>query len=131
MDGFLRADRKTGVLSLSAADDPTAAQSIAVLARNGIRSEVLDHDTLTRRYPQIVVPPGGWAIFEPDSGGIFARRAVQALVEDNLHAGAELRIATVDAPVGDTHLVDIRLDTGEAIRAYRFVFACGPWLGPV
>ena len=122
---------KLGVLSLAAADDATAAQSVAVLARNGIRHEVLDHDTLAQRYPQIAVPPGGWGIFEPDSGGLFARRAVQALVEDNLHAGAELRIAAVDAPAGDTHLADIRTDTGEAIQADRFVFACGPWLGSV
>jgi sarcosine oxidase len=123
--------RQTGVLSLAAADDATAAQSIAVLNRNGIRHEVFDHDTLRQRYPQIAVPPGAWGIFEPDSGGIFARRAVQALVEDNLHAGAELRIATADAPAGDTHLADIRIDSGETIRADRFVFACGPWLGRV
>ena len=123
--------RQTGVLSLAAADDATAAQSIGVLARNGIRHEVLDHDTLTQRYPQMAVPPGGWGIFEPESGGLLARRAVQALVEENLHAGAELRIATVEAPAGDAHLADIRIDTGEAIHADRFVFACGPWLGSV
>ena len=77
------------------------------------------------------MPPGGWGIFEPESGGLLARRAVQAVVEDNLHAGAELRLATVDAPAGDTHLAEIRTDSGEAIRADRFVFACGPWLGSV
>lgn len=123
--------RQTGVLSLAAADDATAAQSVAVLKRNGIQHEVLDHDTLAQRYPQIAIPSGSSGIFEPGSGGLLARRAVQALVEDNLHAGAELRIATVDAPVGDTHLADIRTDTGESILADRFVFACGPWLGGV
>jgi len=41
--------RQTGVLSLAAADDATAAQSIAVLTRNGIRHELLDHATLTHR----------------------------------------------------------------------------------
>ena len=123
--------RQTGVLWLASADDATAAQSVAVLTRNGIRHEVLDHATLAQRYPQITVPPGGWGLFEPESGGLLARRAVQAVVEDNLRAGAELRRAAVTAPVGDTHLAEIRLDTGEAVRADRFVFACGPWLGSV
>ncbi|MDR7099800.1 monomeric sarcosine oxidase [Lysobacter niabensis] len=121
--------RETGVLWLATAEDTSAAQSVAVLARNGIRHQVLDHDALAQRYPQIVIPPGGWAIFEPDSGGLLARRAVQAVVEDNLRAGAELCIAAVSAPTGDTQLAEIRTDAGEAIRADRFVFACGPWLG--
>ena len=123
--------RETGVLWLAAADDASAAQSVAVLVRNGIRHQVLDSGTLAQRYPQIVIPPGGWAIFEPDSGGLLARRAVQAVVEDNLRAGAELCIATVMAPAGDTHLAQIRTESGDAIRADRFVFACGPWLGNV
>lgn len=123
--------RETGVLWLAAAEAPSAAQSVEVLARNGIRHQVLDHDTLSQRYPQIVIPPGGWAIFEPDSGALLARRAVQAVVEDNLRAGAELCIAAVSAPAGDTRLREIRTDAGEVIRADRFVFACGPWLGSV
>ena len=123
--------REVGVLWLAAAEDASATQSVAVLTRNGIQHEVLDHDTLAQRYPQIAVPPGGWGIFEPESGGLLARRAVQAVVADNLHAGAELRIAEVSAPAGDTHLAEIRTDAGESIRADRFVFACGPWLGSV
>ncbi|MDR7135392.1 monomeric sarcosine oxidase [Lysobacter niastensis] len=123
--------RNTGVLWLAAAGDASAAKSAAVLARNCIRHQVLDHDDLARRYPQIVIPPGGWAIFEPDSGALLARRAVQAVVEDNLRAGAELCLAAVSAPVGDTHLAEISTDAGETIRADRFVFACGPWLGTV
>ena len=123
--------RETGVLWLAAADDASAAQSVALLARNGIRHQVLDHNALALRYPQIVIPPGGWAIFEPDSGGLLARRAVQAVVGDNLRTGAELCIAAVVAPAGDTHLAEIRTDSGDAIRADRFVFACGPWLGSV
>jgi sarcosine oxidase len=123
--------REVGVLWLAAAEDAPAAQSISVLTRNGIRHEVFDHSTLAQRYPQIAVPPGGWGIFEPESGGLLARRAVQSVVEDNLRAGAELCIAAVSTPSGDTHLAEIRIDAGEAIRADRFVFACGPWLGSV
>jgi sarcosine oxidase len=119
------------VLWLAAADGAAAAQSVAVLARNGIGHQVLDHSALARRYPQIAAPAGSWGLFEPASGALLARRAVQAVVEDNQRAGADLRIATIRAPVGDTHLAEIRTDTGKAIRAQRFVFACGPWLGSV
>lgn len=123
--------REAGVLWLAAADDASAAQSLVVLSRNGIRHEVLHGDALALRFPQISIPPGGWAIFEPDSGGLLARRAVQAVVEDSLRAGAELCIDTVLAPEGETHLTEIRTASGDAIQAGRFVFACGPWLGDV
>ncbi len=123
--------RQTGVLWLSAAEGAAARQSIDILARNRVRHEVLDIDTLSRRYPQLVVASGEWALFEPDSGALLARRAVQSVVEDNLRAGAELRIEHVLAPVGDTRLRHVTTGSGETIAADRFVFACGPWLGSV
>jgi sarcosine oxidase len=123
--------RQTGVLWLADAGDASALQSVAVLARNDIRHELLETAALAKRFPQIVIPPGGWAIFEPDSGGLLARRAVQAVVEDNIRAGGELCIAKVRAPDGDTRLAQIVTDSGETIRAARFVYACGPWLGSV
>lgn len=123
--------RCTGVLWLADPDDAAAAQARVVLADHGIRHEVLGHDTLAHRYPQIALPPGAWGLYEPDSGALHARRAVQAVVEDNLRAGAELRVATVAPPTGDTHLAQVRTTSGDAIRAARFVFACGPWLSRV
>jgi sarcosine oxidase len=121
--------RETGVLWLATAADAAAAQSVATLERLGIPHQLLDSDTLAQRYPQIVIPPGGWAIFEPESGGLLARRAVQAVVEDSLRDGAELCIDAVLAPTGDGHLAEVRTVSGAAIDADRFVFACGPWLG--
>jgi glycine/D-amino acid oxidase-like deaminating enzyme len=123
--------RETGVLWLADADAAAAKSSLDVLASNGVRHDVLDGNMLARRYPQIAIPPGGWAIFEPDSGALLARRAVQAVVEDNLCRGAELRIATVVTPQGDGHLTQIKTETGDTVCADRFVFACGPWLGGV
>jgi len=121
--------RETGVLCLSAAGGDHAAQSLPVLVRSGVPHEVLTSDALALRYPQLRVPSGSWGLLEPNSGALFARRAVQAVVEDCLRAGAGLRIDRVVAPAGDTHLAEIRTESGEAIRAAHFVFACGPWLG--
>lgn len=128
--------RETGVLWMATAGDAAATHSVATLERLGIAHDVLDADAITQRWPQIAAPPGGWAIFEPQSGGLMARRAVQAVVADCLHAGAELRIDDVlapagHAPSGDGRLADVRTASGDAIRADRFVFACGPWLGNV
>lgn len=123
--------RETGVLWLADADATSARQSLDVLAGNGVRHEVIDSDTLARRYPQIAIPDGGWAIFEPDSGALLARRAVQAVVEASLRDGVELRIDTALAPEGSGRLAKLATASGETIRAGRFVFACGPWLGRV
>ncbi len=128
--------RETGVLWMAAAGDAAAAHSVATLARLGIAHGVLDADAITQRWPQIVVPPGGWAIFEPQSGGLMSRRAVQSVVADCLQKGAELRIDDVlapagHAPSGDGRLAEVRTASGDTIRADRFVFACGPWLGGV
>lgn len=123
--------RQTGVLWLSAADNAAAVQSLGVLARSGVAHEVLDADALSHRYPQLQVPPGGWAILEPESGGLLARQAVQAVVADAVRAGAEARIATVLAPQGEGRLAQVTTAAGETIHAGKFVFACGPWLGRV
>jgi len=121
--------RATGVLWLADADAARARQSVAMLARNGIRHEVIERDALALRYPQMVIPADGWAVFEPDSGVLLARRAVQALVGDLLHGSVELRIDQVPAPRGETRVTQIRTRSGDTIRADRFVYACGPWLG--
>ena len=121
--------RETGVLWMASAADVAAAHSVTTLERLGIAHAVLDADAITQRWPQIVVPEGGWAIFEPHSGGLLARRAVQAVVEDCVRNGAELRIDTVLSPMGDGRLAHITTTSGDTIQADRFVFACGPWLG--
>jgi monomeric sarcosine oxidase len=123
--------RETGVLWIAAAVDAAATQSLATLERLGIPHRVLDGEALAERYPQIATPPGSWAILEPDSGGLLARRAVQAVVEDTLRDGAELCIDAVLAPVGSGHLANLRTESGDTIAAERFVFACGAWLGGI
>jgi sarcosine oxidase len=123
--------RATGVLWLCVADSVSATQSLEVLARNDITHEVLDAGELARRYPQLRGPADGWAIFEPDSGGLMARRAVQAVVEDCVRHGAELRIDAIATPPRDARCDAVATQSGDTIRADRFVFACGPWLGRV
>jgi monomeric sarcosine oxidase len=128
--------RRTGVLWMAMTEDAAAKQSLATLVECAIPHEALAADELSRRWPQITVPPGGRAIFEPESGGLLARRAVQAVVADCMSEGADLRIGRVQPLPADAlrhggSLAELRTAAGEAIRAKSFVFACGPWLGDV
>ncbi len=121
--------RQTGVLWMAGADGAAARQSVVELKAAGVRHEVLGTDALATRYPQIAVPPGGWAIHEPDSGGLMARRAVQAVVDDAVRAGVRFQVDAVEPLRGEGRLGAIRTASGASISAGSYVYACGPWLG--
>jgi monomeric sarcosine oxidase len=123
--------QKTGVLWMTKGEDPNATASLRALDESKIPHERLDERELARRFPQIAVIPGGWAIFEPESGALLARRAVQAVVADALRKGVEYRAATVLPPSGEGRLEALQTAGGEPLRAAAFVLACGPWLGKV
>ncbi|HEY5906893.1 MAG TPA: FAD-dependent oxidoreductase [Vicinamibacteria bacterium] len=120
---------ETGVLWMAKADMASPLASLATLARLGIKHERVTEDELRKRYPQILVPEGGWATFEPESGVLMARRAVQAVVADAVKAGVDY--ATFDAlpPAGSGTLGGLKTASGESVSAGAYVFACGPWLG--
>jgi monomeric sarcosine oxidase len=123
--------RETGVLWLADAEDDAAALSLAVLAGQSVPHQVLAAPELAKRYPQIAIRPGQWGLFEPESGALLARRAVQAVVADAASRGVEVRIDQVLPPGPASHLAAVHTASGELIAAGRFVFACGPWLGQV
>jgi glycine/D-amino acid oxidase-like deaminating enzyme len=122
--------QETGVLWMAVGESKDAAASLVALGRNGIRHERLGESELRQRYPQIEVVPGGFAIWEPESGVLMARRAVQAVVADAIRRGVEYRTAQVEllAAAAGGRLTELRTATGEALRAGSFVLACGAWL---
>jgi len=61
----------------------------------------------------------------------MARRAVAAVVEDTVRAGAEYRTAAIVAPRKSGKIVSVTTSAGESIAAGAFVFACGAWLGKI
>ncbi len=121
--------QRTGVLWMARRGNDSTEQSLGVLSDAAVEHQVLDAAELRRRYPQISVPDDGWAIFEPASGGLLARRAVQAVVADACRKGVVLQQQCI-APVGGIgRLATLRTVDGRAIHADRHVLACGPWLG--
>jgi monomeric sarcosine oxidase len=123
--------QRTGVLWMTKGEAPDAAASLRALQAAGIPHERLGESELRRRYPQIAVVDGGWAIFEPESGVLMARRAVQAVVADAVRRGVDYQVATIEPLSGEGRLEALRTTAGEEIHAGASVLACGPWLHKV
>ena len=122
---------KTGVLWLAGKDGARVRDTAVVLARRGVRFEQFDLRTLEARYPQIGLDGIAGGLLEPDSGVLMARRAVAAVVEDAVRAGAEYRTVVIATPHGAGKIAAVVTSAGERIAAGEFVFACGAWLGKI
>ena len=120
--------RKTGVLWIAPEKYQYAMDSLAMLRKNNVDCEKLSLDDLRQRYPQVAFDEDAWGIFEPESGVLMARRAVQAVVDRAIETGVLYRIAAIANPSPQQKLESIITTAGETIAAGSFVFACGSWL---
>jgi monomeric sarcosine oxidase len=118
---------RTGVLWMARENDPYTIATVATLEKVGVRFEQLRRAELERRYPQINFDEVTWAIYEPESGALMARRAVQSVVEFVVQNGADYFVESVVAPSGSGRLASVLTRNGAAISAGVYVFACGPW----
>jgi sarcosine oxidase len=134
-DLFARTDptlfRETGVLWMARDCDSLTTSTLATLGRVGIPHERLSRLDLESRWPQIDFGPVTWAIYEPASGVLLARRAVALVVRDAERDSVRYITAAVRRPAG--HGRPGRIDAvitqeGVTIGGDTFVFACGPWL---
>ena len=119
---------KTGVLWIAPEKYQYALDSLATLQKNNIPCETLSLEDLRRCYPQISFDDDAWGIFEPDSGVLMARRAVQAVVNRATAIGVDYRSVAVANPSAQRKLHSLTTTKGETILAASFVFACGSWL---
>jgi sarcosine oxidase len=120
--------QKTGVLWIAPQKYQYAIDSLASLKKNKISCQKLSRDELRQQYPQIAFDEDAWGIFEPESGALMARRAVQAVVDQALRSGVEYRNGAAASPLGEKKLASISTSSGENITAGSYVFACGSWL---
>ncbi len=121
---------ETGVLWL-AASGLREKQTVATLKCCGVSHRVLQSAELAHRYPQVNFEGVEFAILEPASGVLMARRAVAAVVAEALRLGAEYRFAQVVSPEKSGRPQQIKTAAGEVISAGHVVFACGAWLGKI
>jgi len=119
---------ETGVLWLAHEDDPYPVSTLRTLQKLGIPFEKLTTAELGERYPQFGLERISWAMLEPHSGVLSARRAVQAVVRQAIRIGVEYFQDAVITPTGKGRLDHLTTASGNRISAGNFVFACGPWL---
>ena len=120
---------KIGALYLYPRDTAQIDQSIAIQRALGIPIEKIGAPELARRWPQINFEGIAVGVLQPTMGALMARRSVQTLVGEFATAGGSFRPFAVDPPRSVHPSLDAITGTGgEALRADRFIFACGPWM---
>jgi glycine/D-amino acid oxidase-like deaminating enzyme len=118
----------TGVLWLGKEQDAYIKSSARVLKRVGVKIEAISIKGLSKRYPQFNFDGLEQAIFEPHSGALLGRQAVQAVCKAYVQAGGEFRLGKIVGPAVGPRTSSITLEDGETISAAVYIFACGPWL---
>ena len=121
---------RTGVLFFFHKVQPFLEDTMRVHRALGLPTELLDAGEMRRRFPQIDFTGIEAGLYEPGFGALMARRSVQLLVAEFVRNGGAYRQAEVAPPDGaGPALSHLLLANGETLRAGRFVFACGAWLG--
>lgn len=122
---------KTGVLRFSKAADPRITATVGTLVKLKIPHETLTQAQLEKRFPQFFSGEASMGVYEPDSGALMARRAVQTLVQEMESSGIDVLLESVLRPPSKGKIDFVTTASGRTIRAAAFVFACGPWLPKV
>ena len=108
---------ESGALLTAPSGNEYFAQCLATLTRLNIRHEHLKPAELKKRFPQFRFTPGSSGVFEPDSGVLLARRAVECVSS----AAGRLGVTRLDLRVSPKTV-------RKQIPAKKYIFACGPWL---
>ncbi|HEU4671304.1 MAG TPA: FAD-dependent oxidoreductase [Candidatus Limnocylindrales bacterium] len=120
---------EAGCLWFGSRPDGFEERSAATLERLGIPVERLTAVEVRERWPQVGIGDDEAAVFEPEAGFLFARRAVAAVARSVVDLGGRFELAVVrPGRVRDGRLEDIIASDGSRLAAREFVFACGPWL---
>jgi len=122
---------KTGALWMFGADDSFGRASAATVRAQGLPIDELSPQDAAKRFPQIAFDGISSALWEPEAGFLFARRACEHVVQRFVAEGGDYRQAAVRAPaqIDGSPLRRLALDAGPPLEADAFLFACGPWLG--
>jgi len=122
---------RIGVLWMAAGKDDTwELGSLEALKEARIPFQELSQPALRKRWPQINFSEVEWGIFEPESGFLLARQSCQAVVDGFIAEGGTYAQVAVRADSLDSEpWKSLSLSDGSKLRADRYVFACGPWMG--
>jgi glycine/D-amino acid oxidase-like deaminating enzyme len=98
--------------------------------KNKIPYQVLNPDDVRKAFPVVNMDDITACLYEPDAGVLRARRAAQAASAAFEHLGGKVVIGrATPSKISNGRLEEIALDTGGTLRAEKFVYCVGPWLG--
>ena len=98
--------------------------------KNKIPYQVLNPDDVRKAFPVVGMEDITACLYEPDAGVLRARRAAQAAAAAFEHLGGKITIGrATPSKITNGKLEEIALDTGATLRADKFVYCVGPWLG--
>ena len=98
--------------------------------KNKIPYQVLNPDDVRKAFPVISMDDITAVLYEPDAGVVRARRAAQTAASVFEHLGGKIMIGRArPSKISNGRLDEISLDTGATLRADKFVWAVGPWMG--
>jgi glycine/D-amino acid oxidase-like deaminating enzyme len=101
-----------------------------MLRQARIKFRELSTAEMKKRWPQIYFDDVRWGIFEPECGYLDARASCQAVVDAVVDRGGRYRQVAVSGDgLEDGPLRSVFLSDGSRLKADKYVFACGPWLG--
>ena len=119
----------TGVLWLCSELDRYTQELLRMLATESIACEELSRTEISARFPKMNVDYISFAILEPESGVLLARRAVQTVLEHAVREGVRYVLDAVAPPESQNRkLESVPTTRGEAVSGGTFVFCCGAWL---
>jgi glycine/D-amino acid oxidase-like deaminating enzyme len=98
--------------------------------KNKIPYQILNPDDVRKAFPVISMDDITAVLYEPDAGVVRARRAAQTAAAVFEKLGGKIVIGrATPSKISNGRLEEVSLDTGMTLRADKFVFAVGPWLG--
>ena len=123
---------RSGVLWLATGNDAYIQEALPHLRAARLPFDEMDPAEAARRYPQISMEGVARCVLEREAGFLLAREACHAVFEAFVAEGGEYRQAQA-RPLAESprKLTRLELADGSTLKAERFVFACGPWLGEI
>lgn len=122
--------RRTGALWLFEGDDSYARDTVSLVIDPRFPVEELAPAVVASRYPAIRIDGVRSAFYEQEAGYLLARHACEQVRRAVVDEGGDWRIAAArPGEVVGGGMREVVLADGARLRADRFVFACGPWLG--
>jgi sarcosine oxidase len=94
------------------------------LAEVGVDHEVLDADSVMRRWPQLCLPEGSVALFQADAAIVPAARGTRTMQWEALRHGAELRDRTPVVDIRDRGDAGVEVTTADGVVGCRALVVC-------